>query len=228
MRVKLFSMFLLINSITLFGSVDVFCRKELETLFVEGKFLVLKIDGIPTMVQKMPGNLGAKSYCEIKIDTKGEWKTKSFLGEQSDSTNILSRGDILLVTSLDFNKESFEIRTKTDKVMAYNAKGRITILGSTKASGTGIHATRFIFKIDPTWGCEEIKVAIDRYFSVYNTRDEITQAKEIKMGMTIAEVVAVLGDPSKKADMGAGKLVFKYEDTVVTFQDEKVVNIEFK
>ena len=46
--------------------------------------------------------------------------------------------------------------------------------------------------------------------------------------MNIDEVIKALGEPQKKADLGEGKIVFKFEDTIVTFQDSKVVNIEFR
>jgi len=210
------------------GKIKDECKSELEAFFTEGKFLVLKIDGIPTMLQKMPGNLGSKTFCEVKVGTDGEWKLKSILGDASDSSNVLSKGDILVLTSIDFNKESFEIRTRTDKALAYNVRGRTTLMGSTKSSGTGIHANKFFFKIDPDWDCADIKTAVEKYFTVYSTREEITQAKEIKIGMTIKEVAGVLGEPLKKADMGEGKLIYKYEDTIVTFKEGKVINIEFK
>ena len=204
------------------------CKNELRQLLGDGKCLVLKVDGIPTMIEKMPGNLGAKSYCHIKVNEEGEWKVKSILGEQSDSTNVLSKGDILIIKSVDIGKDSIELNTKTEKAISYDAKGRTTWLGSTKSKGTGIHANRFVFKVNSAWNLEEIKIVLAKYFDIYNTKDEIGKAKEIKIGMNIDEVIKALGEPQKKADLGEGKIVFKFEDTIVTFQDSKVVNIEFR
>ena len=146
------------------------CKTELGNFLAEGKILVLKIDGIPTMLEKMPGNLGSKSYCHIKINEEGEWKVKSVLGEQSDSTNVLSKGDVLIITAVEIGKDGVGINTKTDKAMPYDVKGRTTWLGSTKSKGTGIHANRFVFKVRPGWDCTEIKSILGKYFDVFNTK----------------------------------------------------------
>ena len=45
--------------------------------------------------------------------------------------------------------------------------------------------------------------------------------------MTIGEVVALMKEPSKKVDLG-DKIIYKYDDMVITFQEGKIVNIEFK
>jgi hypothetical protein len=47
----------------------------------------------------------------------------------------------------------------------------------------------------------------------------------ISMGQTIGEVEAALGNPVRKADMGAKKIYF-YKDMKITFKDGKVSSID--
>ncbi len=204
------------------------CFTGLNAKYDREKYLLLKIDGIPTMVEHIPGNLGMKTSCTVKINPDATFKVKSFLGEKSDSTNVLSKGDLLLIKEIAFKKDKVVLLVRTDKAMPFNVKGRSTWLGSSKSTGTDFHRTEFVFGYGKNWNCEDIQAILEKYFDLYNTKDEVTQAKEIKMGMSIEEVTKILGEPSKKADMGGGKVLFKYEDTVVTFQDGKIVNIEFK
>jgi hypothetical protein len=210
----------------MFGQIDSNCKKQLEEKFQKGKYLVLKVDGIPTMVEKLPGNLGSKTYCIIIVKPDGNWKIKSFLGTQSDSTNILNKGDVLLVMKVK-TKKSFQIYTRTDIAMPYDAHGRTSLLGSTKGTGTGHHANIFTFNFAKSDDCNSLMANIEKYFDVYDTKEDIGKGKEIKLGMTMEEIIDILGEPEKKADLGT-KVIFKYPDTVVTFEEGKVTNIEFK
>jgi peptidyl-prolyl cis-trans isomerase A (cyclophilin A) len=47
----------------------------------------------------------------------------------------------------------------------------------------------------------------------------------LKLGMTIDEVVAVMGQPDRAADLGAKK-IYSYKDMKITFVDGKVTDIE--
>jgi hypothetical protein len=210
-----------------FGQIDSNCIKQIEGKFQKGKYLVLKMDGIPTMVEKLPGNLGSKTYCMININPDGNWKVKSVLGTQSDSTNILNKGDILLVMKLKTSKKSVQIYTRTDKAMPYDAHGRTSLLGSTKGTGTGHHANIFTFKLDKSEGCDTLLTKIEKYFDLYDTKEDIGKGKEIKLGMSMEEITEIMGEPEKKADLGT-KVIFKYPDTIITFEEGKVTNIEFK
>jgi hypothetical protein len=208
------------------GKIAPDCKEQLEGKLEKGKFLVLKVDGIPTMLEKMPGNLGTKTYCMIDIKPNGEWKVSSIIGVQSDSTNVLSKGDILRIMKVKI-KKAVKIFTRTDVAMHYDASGRTTWLGSAKRTGTGHHANIFTFKLNKSEGCETLLAKIEKYFDIHDTKEDISKGKEIKLGMTTEEIIDVLGEPEKKADLGT-KIIFKYSDTVVTFEEGKVTNIEFK
>ncbi len=207
--------------------MDYECKQELEGKFAKDKILVLKIGGIPTMVEKLPGNFGTKTYTWIVIKENGDWKVKSFLGEKSDSTNVLEEKEVLKITKFEVGKKSVKIWTSTDRALTYDAAGRESWIGSTKAKGAEKHANYWDFDMPKDYDCQTALKAIEKYFDLYDSKDALNEAKEIKVGMTVEEVEKILGKPEKKADMG-DKIVFKYEDTIVTFVDGKVTNIEFR
>lgn len=204
------------------------CHKPLLDTFTPGKVLVLKVGGIPTMVQNLPGNVGIKSFCRIIVKPDGKWKIHSVFGSRSDSTNVLEQGEILIVDQLEINRKNIEIKMHTDRALHYDASGRSSLFGSSKSSGADIHANMFEFKFEDVEACDQIFSRIAEFFDIFNSKDEINKPKEIKIGMTFEEVEAALGQPLKKADLGADKIIYKYDDTVVTFEAGKVTLIEFK
>jgi len=51
-----------------------------------------------------------------------------------------------------------------------------------------------------------------------------SSGKQLKLGMTSAEVEGVLGQPETRADLGS-KLLYKYKDMTVEFHDGKVTDV---
>jgi len=209
------------------AQVDPECKKKLEETFAKGKILVLKIGGIPTMVQEIPGNLGQKTYTWILIKPGKDWKVKSFLFQKEYSTNVREEREVLSIYKSDIGKKAVKIWTLTERALPYDATGRESWLGSNKPKGVDKHANFFEFVMPDKWDCETAMTAIEKYFEIHDSKEEMSEAKEIKLGMTIEEVEKILGKPQKKADMGS-KIVYKYEDTVVTFVDGVVSDIDFR
>lgn len=200
-------------------------KNEILARYGKGKFLRLKVDGIPTMIEKLPGNLGSKTRTWIIIKFNGEWKVRSFMGDQSDSTNILSEGDWLEVRNVTFSKKSVNIITRTHRAMHYEAKGRKSWLGSSKSSGTGKHGNIFDFRHVKLKDQQEIFPLIENFFDVSDTPSIEEAPVEIKVGMTIAEVEKLLGTPKKKAVIG-NKTIYRYDDWKITFVDGVVTDID--
>lgn len=74
---------------------------------------------------------------------------------------------------------------------------------------------------------------VDLWLKTFETVAEAAQfgntasgafVKEVKLGMTPAEVENVLGPPLTKADLGE-KVLYKYKDTTVEFHDSKVTDV---
>lgn len=65
---------------------------------------------------------------------------------------------------------------------------------------------------------------IARFFA---TDKEVAASDDdtLKLGQTPDQVVAIMGPPTRKVDLG-GKLIYTYDDLKITFEDGVVVNVE--
>lgn len=52
----------------------------------------------------------------------------------------------------------------------------------------------------------------------------MVQVKQVKLGMSFAEVEEALGLPATRVDLGA-KVLYKYKDMTVEFHDAKVTDV---
>jgi len=82
---------------------------------------------------------------------------------------------------------------------------------------------------------DTIFAAIDQWVKPFSTLEEAEEfakgledpaAQEIRLGMTMAEIQTVLGEPDTKIDLG-NRVVYKYPDMAVEFIDGKVVDVKF-
>ena len=87
--------------------------------------------------------------------------------------------------------------------------------------------------------CSAVAVSVDHWFRVFDSSDEAAKfsnatmgntasgvfVKEVKLGMTFAEVEAVLGVPEAKVDLGS-KVLYKYKDMTVEFHDSRVADVK--
>ena len=207
-------------------SLDGNQTNQLKQKYSKGKFLVLKTDGIPAeqLATRKEGASSAlyallakkKSYTPTRIYLDGTWKEKKRLGF-SDANTILKKGEVLIQAD-DLTVKNKCIEMKTETTTGHEARGKTTLCGA-----------KFIFDIQDDDTFETIDKRISEFFESFNTIEEIGKepTKELSLGMTIEETLKILGEPSKKAKL-ENKTIFKYEDMVITFQNERIVNIEFK
>jgi hypothetical protein len=82
-------------------------------------------------------------------------------------------------------------------------------------------------------GYEQAKALIDQWLKTFDTQEEAAKfgntasgafVKEVKLGMTPAEVEAALGLPETKVDLGE-KVLYKYKNVTVEFHDGKVTDV---
>lgn len=95
---------------------------------------------------------------------------------------------------------------------------------------------RIIFKLDETDNAKEPSQAASfagQWFAAFDTQDAAATfgntksgafVREIKAGMTVGEVEAVLGPPQTRIDL-ADKLLYKYKDMTIEFRDGKVSDV---
>lgn len=181
--------------------------KKFEEKYAVGKFLVIQMEGIPA------GAYGTGADVSISVNFDGSWKY-NLLGNIVNA--YLDKNEVAEIFKIDASGKSVEIRLITEKGHH---------IGDTEKQCL----TKVKFPVNEGESFESVDSRILNYFKVYSSQSEIgkEEVKELKIGMLIAEVIKIMGEPSKKADLG-DKIIYKYEDMVVTFQNGKVVNIEFK
>jgi hypothetical protein len=202
---------------------------KFATKYTVGKILVLKQDGIPTALLSTRKDNAAssgdglamlfakkKTYIPIKVKIDGTWKEKGKVFGHSESNSVLEIGEVMkIVDDIDVGT-SIELKTET-------------ITGHEARNKGGICGTKFIFQIESGDTFEKVDQRMQQFFDVFDKIEDINKKEtvELKLGMTIEEVVALMKEPSKKVDLG-DKIIYKYDDMVITFQEGKVINIEFK
>jgi hypothetical protein len=82
-------------------------------------------------------------------------------------------------------------------------------------------------------GYDEAAALVDKWLKTFGTQQEAANfgntasgafVKEVKLGMTPAEVEAALGLPETKVDLGE-KMLYKYKNITVEFHDGKVTDV---
>jgi hypothetical protein len=82
-------------------------------------------------------------------------------------------------------------------------------------------------------GYERAGAVADKWLKTFDTQEEAAKfgntasgafVKEVKLGMTTAEVEAALGLPEAKVDLGE-KVLYKYKNMTVEFHDGKVTDV---
>jgi hypothetical protein len=108
----------------------------------------------------------------------------------------------------------------------------------TRGVGAFQHESKEIPNAILVFPLDQSKVLIDQWFETYGTMEDANNSsnarpsntasgvsvKEIKLGMTPAEVEAVMGPPVTRVDLGA-KVLYKYKDMTVEFKDGKVTDV---
>jgi hypothetical protein len=91
-----------------------------------------------------------------------------------------------------------------------------------------------IFETSDTKDYDAVAALVEKWVRPFDTRAEAAQygntasgvyVKEVKLGMSFAEVEAALGPPQTRADLG-DKVLYKYKDMTVEFHDGKVTDVK--
>jgi hypothetical protein len=96
--------------------------------------------------------------------------------------------------------------------------------GSTKAQP---YQLALRFEYDGGLQAVETERIVNDINSFFTTESEAASSdvNTIKLGQTPEEVVAILGLPEKKVDLGT-KLIYTYKDMKIVFVDGKVADVE--
>jgi hypothetical protein len=91
-----------------------------------------------------------------------------------------------------------------------------------------------IFETSDPKDYDAVASLVEKWLKPFDTRAEAAQfgntasgvyVKEIKLGMSFAEVEAALGPPQTRVDLGE-KVLYKYKDMTVEFHNSKVTDVK--
>lgn len=91
-----------------------------------------------------------------------------------------------------------------------------------------------IFETSDAKDYDAVASLVEKWLRPFDTRAEAAQfgntasgvyVKEVKLGMSFAEVEAALGPPQTRADLGE-KVLYKYKDMTVEFHNGKVTDVK--
>lgn len=135
-----------------------------------------------------------------------------------DSGRTLKVGDKMYLYTIQADPESVTLIYGT--VESYER----TEKGSTKAQP---YQLALRFEYDGGLQAVDTGRVISDVSSFFTTESEAASSdvNTIKLGQTPEEVVAILGAPEKKVDLGT-KLIYTYKDMKIVFVDGKVADVE--
>ena len=125
-------------------------------------------------------------------------------------------------------QDSFEIGAQTVSLPSIT-RGR----GANEHESHEVGLARIQFIIPSKTNYDAVAAVIDKWLKPFDTQDAAANfgntasgafVKEVKLGMTPAEVESVMGLPVSKADLGE-KMLYKYKDMTVEFHDGKVTDV---
>lgn len=204
----------------------------------KGKFVVVLREGLaggicasgrgPTDIHGRP--LPVPFRVRIAGET-AEYKTNAgfgagLIGCGEIAPEPIHKGEVLQVVGVSFRKGALGIGTKTVNAHQINRGVGAFEHDSYEQAVAGLE----FVDCESTEGCQ---AAVEKWLKLFDTQEEAAKfgntasgvfVKEVKLGMTFAEVEGALGPPATKASLG-DKVLYKYKDMTVEFHDGKVTDV---
>lgn len=204
-------------------------KKDLAETY-KNKFFVVARDGLTLAVcSKIPSHL---AYFDVTLtaDTV-DISQRGFVagvgeGDCGPSPEPIAKGEVLRVDRVWVRKDWLHIaviamapHSVTRGVGAFEHESRESPSG--------------ILKLSLKKGDDETRKVAEEWLRVFDSQDEAVKfgntasgvfVKQVKQGMTFAQVEAVLGPPATRVDLDQ-KVLYKYKDMTVEFHDGKVADV---
>jgi len=154
--------------------------------------------------------------------------------ERGDYTHEVEPGTILAIYDLKIRDDRIELFCRT--VNPHAIERGVGAFKDTYYENVSTKL-RFFFNrsVMDSSNLTTVFSTIDEWVKPFDSYDEAIKVgntvsgafvKEIKLGMTFAEVESIFGVPQKKATLG-NKVIYKYSDMTVEFVDGKVADVKF-
>jgi hypothetical protein len=212
-------------------------KKELSERY-KGKYLVVLREGLAVgMCADLPG---APSGNALDVRITGE--SVEFHPQTGAGAGITGCGEIipepLRKGEIVFAKFTWFRRLKggfftitVQNVSAHQVKRGG---GASRHEHLKYGRADLIFETSDAKDYDAIASLVEKWLRPFDTRAMAAQfgntasgvyVKEVKLGMSFAEVEAALGPPQTRADLGE-KVLYKYKDMTVEFHDGKVTDVK--
>lgn len=134
-----------------------------------------------------------------------------------ETSKALEPGEQLYLYAADVNDKEVRLQFVTTKTY------QVAVQGSTKEMR---YKALLVLQFEPT-ALQSMNA--DQVFqsatSVFTTKDEASAPKSLKLGLTRAEVEAMVGKPDRILDLGE-RITYVYKDLRVVFVDGKVTDLQ--
>ena len=194
--------------------------KELGTVLVAVKGLPMQADARVSSIM---------IFYHVEVDIKDGEIVKS-----RGYTHEVEPGTILAIYDLKIKNDRIELFCRT--VNPHGIERGVGAFRDTYYENVSTKL-RFFFNrsVMDSSNLTTVFSTIDEWVKPFDSYDEAIKVgntvsgvfvKEIKLGMTFAEVESIFGVPQKKATLG-NKVIYKYSDMAIEFVDGKVADVEF-
>ena len=212
-------------------------KKELEERY-KGKYLLVLREGLA--VGMCEGRPEVPSGTALDVRITGD--TVEFGRQASVGTGMTGCGEIipepLHKGEIVFAKYTWFRRLKggyftitVETVTPHQVKRSER---ASRHEGLKFGKADLIFETRDAKDYDAVASMVETWLRPFDTRSEAAQSgntasgvyvKEVKLGMSFAEVEAALGPPQTRADLG-DKVLYKYKDMTVEFHDGRVTDVK--
>jgi len=144
----------------------------------------------------------------------------------------LHKGEVVLVRSTWFRRLRGGYFTITvENLSAHQVKWGV---GARAHQHLKYGRANLIFETDEAKDYDSVASLVEKWLKPFDTHAAAAQfgntakgvyVREVKLGMSFAEVEAALGPPQTRVDLGE-KVLYKYKDMTVEFHDGKVTDVK--
>jgi hypothetical protein len=204
-------------------------KKDLSQVF-KGKYLVVMREGLPLAIcSEKPA---ARAYLRVRVTESGvSTSDQGFLGGLADedcgATPVPAhKGEVLM-------SGDSAVRGKWLLIWVESLSSHAVTRGVGAFQHESQEYPTAILMFPVGRNRDHPTALMNEWLRPFNTQEEAASfgntasgafVKEVRLGMTFAEVERVMGLPNTKVDLGP-KVLYKYKDMTVEFRDGMVVDV---
>lgn len=205
-------------------------KKDFAERYKNKHFVVMRDGLVLTVCSERPGH---ETEVEVEVSDSGaEIVTKGFHAgywarECVAAAEPVHKGEVLVSSKhVGVNGKQLEISVQSVSTHAVT-RG----IGAFQHDSHEYPAATLLFPLEGS--DDRAGALLDKWLKTFDTQEEAAKfgntasgafVKEVRLGMTPAEVEAVLGLPEAKVDLGE-KVLYKYKNMTVEFHDGKVTDV---